>query len=37
MCDFIAEGKVRKTAAGLTYFEIRIGVHTGPVSAVSLA
>jgi len=30
---FIAEGKARKVAAGLPYFEIRIGVHTGPVVA----
>jgi adenylate cyclase len=33
MRDFIAEGKARKVAAGLPYFEIRIGVHTGPVVA----
>ncbi|MEO8588169.1 MAG: adenylate/guanylate cyclase domain-containing protein [Flavobacteriales bacterium] len=33
MRDFIAEGKARKIAAGLPYFEIRIGVHTGPVVA----
>ncbi|MEZ4788989.1 MAG: adenylate/guanylate cyclase domain-containing protein [Flavobacteriales bacterium] len=31
--DFIAEGKAHKIAAGLPYFEIRIGVHTGPVVA----
>ncbi|MBK8498345.1 MAG: hypothetical protein IPL52_05895 [Flavobacteriales bacterium] len=31
--DFIAEGKAQKIAAGLPYFEIRIGVHTGPVVA----
>jgi len=31
--DFIAEGKARKIAAGLPYFEIRIGLHTGPVVA----
>jgi class 3 adenylate cyclase len=31
--DFIAEGKAGKVAAGLPYFEIRIGVHTGPVVA----
>ncbi|MBK8226436.1 MAG: tetratricopeptide repeat protein [Flavobacteriales bacterium] len=31
--DFIAEGKTRKVAAGLPYFEIRIGIHTGPVVA----
>jgi len=33
MRDFIAEGKARKAAAGLPYFEIRIGIHTGPVVA----
>jgi len=33
MRDFIAEGKARKVAANLPYFEIRIGVHTGPVVA----
>jgi class 3 adenylate cyclase len=33
MRDFIAEGKARKMAAGLPYFEIRIGIHTGPVVA----
>ena len=33
MRDFIAEGKARKVAGGLPYFEIRIGVHTGPVVA----
>jgi class 3 adenylate cyclase len=33
MRDFIAEGKAQKTAAGLPYFEIRIGIHTGPVVA----
>jgi len=31
--DFIAVGKARKVAAGLPYFEIRIGIHTGPVVA----
>ena len=31
--DFIAEGKSRKISAGLPYFEIRIGIHTGPVVA----
>jgi len=31
--DFIEEGKQRKISAGLPYFEIRIGVHTGPVVA----
>ncbi|MGV9013032.1 MAG: adenylate/guanylate cyclase domain-containing protein [Flavobacteriales bacterium] len=30
---FIAEGKARKMAKGLPYFDIRIGVHTGPVVA----
>ena len=33
MRDFIAEGKARKIAEGLPYFEIRIGIHTGPVVA----
>ena len=33
MRDFVAEGKARKVAAGLPYFEIRIGIHTGPVVA----
>ena len=33
MRDFIAEGKARKVAACLPFFEIRIGVHTGPVVA----
>ena len=33
MRDFIAEGKAYKIAAGLPYFEIRIGIHTGPVVA----
>ncbi|MEO8588412.1 MAG: adenylate/guanylate cyclase domain-containing protein [Flavobacteriales bacterium] len=33
MRDFIAEGKAHKIAAGLPYFEIRIGMHTGPVVA----
>ena len=33
MRDFIAEGRARKIAAGLPFFEIRIGVHTGPVVA----
>ena len=31
--DLIAEGRSRKTAAGLPSFEIRIGIHTGPVVA----
>ncbi|MBK9147821.1 MAG: tetratricopeptide repeat protein [Flavobacteriales bacterium] len=33
MRDFIAEGKARKVAAGLPFFEIRVGIHTGPVVA----
>ena len=33
MRDFIAEGKMRKLQAGAPYFEIRIGIHTGPVVA----
>jgi len=33
MRDFIAEGKAHKIAASLPYFEIRIGIHTGPVVA----
>ena len=33
MRDFIAEGKARKIQAGAPYFEIRIGIHTGPVVA----
>ncbi len=33
MRDFIAEGKARKIAAELPFFEIRIGIHTGPVVA----
>ena len=33
MRDFVEEGKARKIAAGLPYFEIRIGIHTGPVVA----
>lgn len=31
--DFIEVGKARKIEAGLPYFEIRIGIHTGPVVA----
>ena len=31
--QFIEDGKARKIAAGLPFFEIRIGVHTGPVVA----
>ncbi len=30
---FIAEGKARKIEIGAPYFEIRIGIHTGPVVA----
>ncbi|QQS71770.1 MAG: hypothetical protein IPP95_11310 [Flavobacteriales bacterium] len=33
MRDFIAEGRAGKVAAGLPFFEIRIGIHTGPVVA----
>jgi class 3 adenylate cyclase len=33
MRDFIAEGKALKIEQGLPYFEIRIGIHTGPVVA----
>jgi class 3 adenylate cyclase len=33
MRDFIAEGKAHKIAERLPYFEIRIGIHTGPVVA----
>ncbi|HQX30633.1 MAG: tetratricopeptide repeat protein [Flavobacteriales bacterium] len=33
MRDFIAAGKAHKITAGLPYFEIRIGIHTGPVVA----
>jgi predicted ATPase/class 3 adenylate cyclase len=33
MRDFIAEGIERKKAAGLPYFEVRIGINTGPVIA----
>ena len=31
--EFIKEGKAKKIEAGLPYFEIRIGVHTGSVVA----
>ena len=31
--DFIEEGKARKIENNLPYFEIRIGIHTGPVVA----
>jgi adenylate cyclase len=33
MRDFVEAGKARKMAAGLPYFEVRIGIHTGPVVA----
>ena len=33
MRDVVEEGKARKIAAGQPFFEIRIGVHTGPVVA----
>ena len=33
MRDFVTEGRARRVAGGLPYFEIRIGVHTGPVVA----
>jgi class 3 adenylate cyclase len=33
MLDFIEEGKARKIANNLPFFEIRIGIHTGPVVA----
>jgi len=33
MRDFTTRGKVLKIAAGLPCFEIRIGIHTGPVVA----
>jgi len=33
MRTFIEKGKLMKVSAGLPYFEIRIGVHTGPVVA----
>jgi len=33
MRDLVAEGKARKIAAGLPFFEIGIGIHTGPVVA----
>lgn len=31
--QFIEEGKAEKMAAGSPYFEVRIGIHTGPVVA----
>jgi class 3 adenylate cyclase len=33
MAQFIEEGKAQKIDAGLPFFEIRIGVHSGPVIA----
>ncbi len=33
MRDFVETGKARKIEKGLPYFEIRIGIHTGPVVA----
>jgi class 3 adenylate cyclase len=33
MRDFIEEGKAKKIEAGLPYFEIRLGIHTGGVVA----
>lgn len=33
MRDFVEAGKPKKVEAGLPFFEIRIGVHTGPVVA----
>lgn len=33
MRDFIEKGKAKKIEQGLPYFEIRIGIHTGPVVA----
>jgi class 3 adenylate cyclase len=33
MRDFVEEGKARKISAGQPYFEVRIGIHTGPVVA----
>lgn len=33
MADFVEKGKQRKIEQGLHYFEIRIGIHTGPVVA----
>ena len=31
--DFIAEGKALRISKGLPFFEVRIGIHTGPVVA----
>lgn len=33
MAAFVAEGKLRKQALGQPFFEVRIGIHTGPVVA----
>ncbi len=33
MRDFVAAGKAKKIEQGLPYFEVRIGLHTGPVVA----
>ncbi len=33
MAQVVEEGKAKKVAAGLPYFEVRIGIHTGPVVA----
>lgn len=33
MARVVDEGKAKKISAGLPYFEIRIGIHTGPVVA----
>jgi len=33
MAEVVEQGKAKKIAAGLPYFEVRIGVHTGPVVA----
>lgn len=33
MCDFVEAGKASKQADGQPFFEIRIGIHTGPIVA----
>jgi len=33
MAEVVEQGKAKKIAAGLSCFEVRIGVHTGPVVA----
>ncbi len=33
MAEVVEQGKARKINAGLPYFEVRIGIHTGPVVA----